>query len=147
MSDSYLDHIPSREREKIRKRMRSPEAYEALREKVKGPEDLEREMERNEKMAELRLGLESEPQLKAALKNQVEKDMKEQGIESLLDAPDASTEALKALAEGKFQVAVSSHPQTHEDTVVVMPEGKIAEKLPLKKAFNDRYMHQFAKPV
>ncbi|OGJ56201.1 hypothetical protein A3D88_01255 [Candidatus Peribacteria bacterium RIFCSPHIGHO2_02_FULL_52_16] len=147
MSDSYLDHIPSREREKIRKRMRSPEAYEALREKVKGPEDLEREMERNEKMAELRFGLESEPQLKAALKNQVEKDMKEQGIESLLDAPDASTEALKALAEGKFQVAVSSHPQTHEDTVVVMPEGKIAEKLPLKKAFNDRYMHQFAKPV
>ena len=147
MSDSYLDHLPSGVREKIRKRMRSPEAYEALREKVKGPEDLEREMERNEKMAELRFALESEPHLKTALKDQVEKDMKEQGIESLLDAPDASTEALKALAEGKFQVAVSSHPQTHEDTVVVMPEGKIAEKLPLKKAFNDRYMHQFAKPV
>ncbi len=31
MSDSYLDHLPSRERERIRKKMRSPEAYEALR--------------------------------------------------------------------------------------------------------------------
>ena len=147
MSDSFLDHLPSGVREKIRKRMRSPEAYEALREKVKGPEDLEREMERNEKTAELRFGLESEPHLKSGLKDQVEKDMKEQGIASLLDAPNASTEALKALAEGKFQVTVSSHPHTHEDTVVLMPEGKVAEKLPLKKAFNDRYVRQFTKQM
>ena len=54
---SWLDRIPSREREKIRKRLRSPEEYERLREKVKGPEDLEREMERNAEFAEARLTL------------------------------------------------------------------------------------------
>ena len=143
MSDSYLDHIPSREREKIRKRMRSPEAYEALREKVKGPEDLEREMERNEKMAELRFSLESEPHQKSALKDQIEKDMAEQGIEAMLDASEISTEALKAIAEGKFHVAISSHPQTHEDTIVLMPEGHVAEKLPIKKSLSDQYAQQF----
>ena len=32
MSDSFLDHIPSAEREKIRQRLSSPEEYERLRE-------------------------------------------------------------------------------------------------------------------
>ncbi len=46
MSD-YMDRLPTKEKERIRKKMRSPEAYERLREKVKGPEDLENEMEKS----------------------------------------------------------------------------------------------------
>lgn len=136
-----MDHLPGHEREKIRKRLRSPEAYEKLREKVKGPEDLERELERSEKMAEVNFALESEPKAKESLKAQVEKDLSEQGIEQVLeDAPSA--EAKKSLEQGKFIVQVSSHPNTHQDALVVIPEGNVQEKLPIKPQFSDRYMGQ-----
>lgn len=142
MSDSFLDHIPSQEREKIRKRMRSPEAYEKLREKVKGPEDLEREMDRSEKLAELNFAMESEPTTHDAVKKQIEKDLAEQGSEALLEtSPDADTKA--SLEQGKFIVQVSSHPSTHEDALVVIPEGNVQEKLPIKMQFSDRYVGQF----
>ena len=78
MSDSFLDRLPSNEREKIRKRMRSPEAYERLREKVKGPEDLEKEMDRSEKLAEAHLAMESDPRLKESLKSSIEQSIGEQ---------------------------------------------------------------------
>lgn len=143
MADSWLDHIPSHEREKIRKRMRSPEAYEKLREKVKGPEDLEREMEKNEVMAELKFSLETEPALHGALKSAIEKEMTDQGIEHMLEETPIMDHKIK-LERGKFKVTVSSHPATHHDQLSVVPEGNVQEKLPLKPAVSDRYVAQFA---
>lgn len=141
MSDSFLDHLPSREREKIRKRLRSPEAYERLREKVKGPEDLEREMERSEKLAELHLALESDPQFKETLKQSIETDIKEQGIDAVLESMNEDLQ--KDLEAGKFSVAIESHPETHEDSLVVIPEGNVQEKIPVKTLFSEKYIGQF----
>lgn len=146
MPDSYLDHLPSAEREKIRKRMRSPEAYERLREKVKGPEDLEKEMQRSENMAELSFEMESNPERKESVRAAIEKDIAEQGIERVLDAKELSSEQKKSLEQGKFAVAVSSHPKTSEDVLVVMPEGNIQEKIPVKTTFSEKYVSQFVRP-
>lgn len=143
MSDSsFMDHIPSHEREKIRKRLRSPEAYEKLRDTVKGPEDLEREMARSEKLAELNFAMESEPKTHDAVKKQVEKDIAEQGVEKVLEH-HPPVDAKKSLEQGKFIVQVSAHPKTHQDALVVVPEGNIQEKLPIKPSFSDRYVSQF----
>lgn len=142
MSDSWLDRVPSAEREKIRKRMRSPEAYAELREKVKGPEDLEREMEHNEAMAELRFEMESEPALKEALKKQVEKDMNEKGIEHVLEH-QPSADAKAALDRGAFKVSVEAHPKTQLDQLVAVPEGNVQEKLPIKLSLCNQYLSQF----
>jgi len=138
MSD-FVDHLPSQEREKIRKKMRSPEAYERLREKVKGPEDLENEMEKNDRMAEMRFALESEPHMKEKIKSHIEKDMKEQGIENVLESEKISKEDLAKIAEGKFTLAISNHPATHEDAMVVIPEGNVQEKIPVKVSFTEKY--------
>ncbi len=140
MSDAFLDHIPSQEREKIRKKMRSPEAYERLRESVKGPEDLEREMDKAEKLAELSFALETEPHMQEKMKKTIEKELQEKGIDALLDLSEDLPHAVsQMLLAGKFSVAVSSHPSTHEDTVVVVPEGNIQEKIPLKQNLSNAY--------
>jgi hypothetical protein len=143
MPDSYLDHLSSHEREKIRKKMRSPEAYEALRERVKGPENLEREMERSEKMAELHFALESEPHLAQHLKKHMEKDIAEQGIEAVLDKAVLPPALKKSLEQGRFILKVSSHPKTHEDALIVVPEGNVQEKIPVKTQQSERYIQQF----
>jgi hypothetical protein len=146
MPDSWLDHIPSHEREKIRKRLRSPEEYEKLREKVKGPEDLEKEMEKNEAMAELRFALESEPDTHDALKSQIEKDLREQGIEGMLEGLiDAATKS--AIEQGNFRITVSTHPLTHQDQVMIVPEGNVQEQIPITKMLNDRYVGQFQQQI
>ena len=145
MEGSWMDHIAPAERMKIRKRMRSPEAYEKLRDKVKGPEDLKEEMKKSEALAELHFALESEKPMHDALKSQVEKDMKEQGIDGVIDSSKLSPEARKSLEQGKFTLTVSSHPQTHHDTLTAVPEGNVQEKIPLKQTFNDRYVGQFLK--
>lgn len=142
MSDSWLDHIPSHEREKIRKRLRSPEEYERLREKVKGPEDLAEEMKFNESIAELRFGIESEPDVHDALKNDLEMQINGQGIEKVLER-SGSEKAKKMLEQGKFRVTVSAHPSTHQDQLMVVPEGNVQEKIPVKKMLSDRYAGQF----
>jgi len=142
MSDSYLDHIPSAEREKIRKRMRSPEAYEKLREKVKGPEDLEREMEKNEKMAEAGFALESDPKVQEAMRKQVEKDVREQGIEEVLEQVPNNADVKKAIERGKFRLTVSAHPSTHHDQMMVVPEGNVQEQIPVKQMFSETYTVQ-----
>ncbi len=142
MSDSYLDHLSTPERERIRKRMRSPEAYEMLREKVKGPEDLEREMKKNERMAEIRFQMESEPAMAETMKATVEKDIQERGVEQIFDQ-ELSKEAKKALMEGKFTLTVTSHPKTHQDVLVAIPEGHIQEKLPIKPTLGEEYVRQF----
>jgi hypothetical protein len=144
MSDSWLDHLPTNERTKLRKRMRSAAEYEKLRENVKGPEDLEKEMNRNEGLAELRFAMETQLEVKNALKKQMEKDMREQGIESVIESERLSPEQRKSLETGKFAVAVSMHPSTHQDHLVVISEGNVQEHIPLKASFNDRYVAQFA---
>ena len=142
MSDNFFDHIPSHEREKIRKRMRSPEAYEKLRESVKGPEDLEREMEKMDAMAEMHFALESDHKMQEAMKKTVESAM-EQGIESVLDHPNLSPEAKKSIEAGKFKLTVSSHPKTHQDQVMVVAEGNVQEKIPVTQKINDQLATQF----
>lgn len=128
---------------KIRKRLRSESEYERVREKVKGPEDLEREMEKNERMAELHFALESEPVLKDALKKQVENDIREQGIESVVDLDGASPEAKAALDRGAFTVTVAPHPKEKHDAISVVLEGVVQEKLPVQPSFSERYLAQF----
>ncbi len=141
MSD-YVDHLPSQERERIRKRMRSPEAYERLREKVKGPEDLESEMEKSEKLAELHFALESDRAASEKLKATIEKDISEQGIENILETDQLSPDMKKQLEAGQFTVTVSAHPSTHEDALVVLSEGVIQEKIPVKQSMSETYSGQ-----
>lgn len=142
MSDSFLDHIPSHEQQKLRKRM-SPAAYEKLRERVKGPEDLERELKRGEQMAELRFHLETEPKIQDRFKEQVSQDMQEQGIENVVESDQLSPQQKQALEQKKFRVTVSSHPSTHQDQVTVLPEGKVQEAIPVKPSFSEQYVAQF----
>jgi formiminotetrahydrofolate cyclodeaminase len=123
--------------------MMSPEAYERLREKVKGPEDLEKELKRGEQMAELSFELQTDEKLRERLRAQADKDMREFGVERVIDAVPISAESKKALEQGKFMLAVASHPTTHQDQVVAVPEGNVQEKIPLKASFSDRYVTQF----
>lgn len=151
MSDSYLDHIPSQEREKIRKRMRSPEAYERLRDSVKGPEDLEREMEKNADFAEVKLTLETEPGAQEKARNTVQEYAREQGADAVLESlPRGAKEALK---KGNFDVTVDH--TSHEPRLAITlknspqssgseaPMGNIAEALPLKPALQQQILASF----
>ena len=142
MPDNFLDHIPSIDRERIKKRLRSPEAYALLRERVKGPEDLERHMERMDAMAELHFALESEPKVQESLKKQVEKDIASLGIENVLETDRASPNARKAIEQGKFAMKVEAHRQTKEDALHAVSEGRVQEKLPVKTSFSDAYVGQ-----
>ena len=130
---SWLDHLPSNERSKIRKRLRSPEAYERLREKVKGPEDLEREMEKMEALAELTLSMEMTPGMKENVKESISEDLKEQGIENVLEAGDLPLESQDAILSGNFEISVESHPESQEDCLSLLPNGNVAEKIPITK--------------
>lgn len=145
MSDSFLDHLPSQERAKIRKRLRSPEEYERLREKVKGPEDLEREMKKAEQMAEVKFRIETEPETMERLQNGVADDLEKKGIEVVLEETSLSESARAALEQGRFMVSVEAHPQTHEDALVVLPEGNIQDKVPVKPAMSERYIQSLLK--
>jgi archaellum component FlaD/FlaE len=140
MSDSFLDHLPSQEREKIRKRLRSPAEYQRLREKVKGPEDLEREMKKSEQIAEVSFRLETEPETAQRLQDRITKDMKERGVETVLENEDISESARLALEQGRFNVSVEAHPKTHEDTLVVIPEGNVQDRIPVKPLLNEGYV-------
>ena len=154
MSDSsFLDHLPSAEREKIRKRLRSPEEYERLREKVKGPEDLEREMDRNAEFAEAKLILETEPKAQEKAKNSVQEAVKEEGMESAFEK--FSEHLSKALEQGKFDIVVDQ--KSHELQLAVklrnspkdknsfdMPSGNVQEVFPLKISLQQQLMSSFS---
>ncbi len=142
MSD-FMDQLPSKEKERIRKKMRSPEAYERLRDKVKGPEDLENEMKKSEQLAELHFALESDEKIAEKLKATIEKDLREQGVESMIETEALSAEAKQQIEAGKFTLAVSAHPSTHEDGLMLLPEGNVQEKIPLKASFSEQYAGQF----
>lgn len=143
MEGSWLDGLPSHERMKLRRRLRSPEVYEKLRERVKGPQDLERELRRSELLAELHFALETEPEIRDALKKQIEKDLQEQGIEAVIDARMLSPDVRRILEQGKFTLTVSAHPSTHHDVLTILPEGNVQTKLPLTARFNEQYVQQF----
>jgi hypothetical protein len=140
MSDPWLDHIPSHEREKIRKRLRSPEEYERLRERVKGPEDLERELRHNAEFAEVKLTLETEPQAQERAKEAVKAFISEKGMDAAFD--HASESLRNALARGNFEVTVdnSGEPKLavrpkqapKEKKGNQVPTGKVAEVFHLK---------------
>ncbi len=153
MSDSYLDHLPSHEREKIRKRLRSPEEYERLREKVKGPEDLEREMNRNAEFAEAKLHLETEPSVQEHAKDAVAAFIDKQGLDSAFDKLPAS--AREALRKGQFEVTVdvsgkeprlavkpTAKPKEKKGATDA-PSGNVAEVYPLKAALQQQVMASF----
>jgi len=135
--------MPSSERQKVREKYKlSAAAYEKLREKVKGPEDLERESQWNEAMAQLRFGLETEPEMKKALKAQIEKDIAQQGIEAVLANPDIPKEMKQQLESGSFEVDVDSPTEDVSDQLVVKPEGNIGESIPVSKTLTESYLSQ-----
>jgi hypothetical protein len=145
MSDSFLDRLGSPERQRIIKRLRSPEAYERLREKVKGPEDLEQALDRAEKMAELHFALESNEAAREKIKAAVERSFEEGGIDAVAEKPgDISEEARAAIAEGKFSLAVSPDPETHEDILTLLPEGNVGEKVPVTMSLAESCVSQLS---
>lgn len=140
---SWLDILPSNERQKIREKYKmSAAAYEKLREKVKGPEELQEELNRNEIMAQLKFDLETQPEMKEALKKQLEQDLKEQGIEAMLKNPDISAELRQQLESGAFEVTVASPSEKEPDQLVVVPEGNISERAALSTSVQDSYLSQ-----
>ncbi len=151
MSDSaWIDHIPSHEREKIRKRLRSPEEYERLREKVKGPEDLEREMEKNAEFAEARLSLESDPKSQERSRDAVAAFAREQGSAAALE--DAPASAGESLTKGHFDVVVTE--KNHEPRLAVKlkkpekgpvsaPSGTVSEVFALKPVLQQQILATF----
>jgi len=138
---TWLDQLPSNERARIRARLRSPEAYEKLREKVKGPEDMEQEMEKNEALAELSFALETEPVVKDALKTQIEKDIAEQGVEAVFG--EVSPDRIYLLEQGKFEIDVDASADSAQEQLVVIPEGTVNEKIPLTQNMSEKYVRQF----
>ena len=148
MSDSFLDHLSTHEREKIRKRMRSPEAYERLREKVKGPEDLEREMEKNAESADLSLSLETEPGTQEKAKDIVRSAIAEQGIDGVLDkAPGSAAEAIQS---ANFDVTIDHTQKGPKISVRVKTSsdasmGTIQETIPLKATLQKTIMARLKK--
>ena len=147
MSDSWLDMLPSSERQKVRERYKmSAGAYEKWREKVRerGPEYIEKEQMWNEAMAQLKFALESEPHMKQALKQQLEKDLAEQGIEAVLQDPNLPEDLKNLIEQGQFDITVDSPQEDEHDTLVVVPEGNVSEKLPVTFQLTESYVSQLA---
>ena len=145
MSDPFLDRLAGPEKERVIKRLRSPEAYERLREKVKGPEDLERALDRAEKMAELHFALESNRERHDRLKSFVERAIAEKGIDAVVERPSELSDAARdAIADGKFVLAVAPDPVTHDDALAVLPEGNVAERVPVNASLSDACVSQLS---
>jgi hypothetical protein len=64
-------------------------------------------------------------------------------MEEVFEMQDASPDAQKKIEQGKFRLAVRSHPSTHQDQLVVIPEGNVQEQIAVKPTFSERYMAQF----
>lgn len=140
MPDSFLDHLGGPEKQRILKRLRSPEAYERLREKVKGPEDLERALDRAERIAELHFALETDRAAHERMKSIVERAVREDPDGTF----EADTEIPAAVKEGRFTLAVVPHEETHEDALTVLPEGNVQEKIPVRAALLEECLSQLS---
>lgn len=140
----WVDMLPSYERRKRRMERMDPAAYEKLREKVKGPEQLAEEMDRNEELAELALALELEPKLKEELKKDIERIMQDMGLTAVIDsASSLSGSSMQDIEQGKFTVSVDTDPKTNRDQIVLSPEGNVQEKIPMNYSLNEQYVSQF----
>ncbi|MBI3336990.1 hypothetical protein HYZ98_05525 [Candidatus Peregrinibacteria bacterium] len=139
---SWLDRIPSSERMRLRSRpKRSPEAYASEREEKLG-ETMEKASEQADferGLAELSFALETEPRVREALAKQVQEDMKEKGIDELIDDGKLSDAARAALTQGKITVSATG------DQLMIAPEGNVQEALPIKQKIADQYIGQFMK--
>tara|TARA_B100001971_G_scaffold209190_1_gene232335 strand:- start:881 stop:1306 length:426 start_codon:yes stop_codon:yes gene_type:complete len=124
-----------REKMKRAKKKMSPAAYEKLRERVKGPEDLEKELGQMEHLANLKFNMESEPHVKEKLKEKIKEDIDAKGMDEVLAGN---------LEEGDFDVSIEENPDTHEDQLVVAPEGNVSEKIVIKPAYSEQYIAQFS---
>ncbi|PIR54176.1 hypothetical protein COU75_02220 [Candidatus Peregrinibacteria bacterium CG10_big_fil_rev_8_21_14_0_10_42_8] len=140
---SWLDKFPSGEKERVRERFRmSPAAYEKMRERVKGPEDLKEEMQWNEAMAQLKFALETEKELKDALIEQIASDIESGGLESVLESVDLPQEIRDQLERGEFDVHVDTPVESERDQIVLVPEGNITEKIPINFSLSETYVSQ-----
>lgn len=102
---------------------------------------MEREMEKNEVLAELSFALETEPVVKDALKTQLEKDIAEQGIQAVFG--EVSPERIYALEQGNFEITVDAPSDSSHEQLVVIPEGTVNEKIPLTQNMSEKYVQQF----
>lgn len=140
---SWLDQLPSGEQQKVRARFRmSPAAYEKMRERVKGPEDLKEEQEWNEEMAQLKFTLETEKPVKDALKEQIISDIENGGIESITEDTNLSPETEKQIEQGQFEITVDSVTEDSNDQLVIVPEGNVGEKIPIRFSLTQSYMSE-----
>ena len=143
MSDAWLDKLPGTAKQKERMKYKmSARAYEKLRQKVVGPEKAKEAMKWNEAMAQLKFGLETEPEFKEALKQQIEKDMAEQGIEAVLDMSEVPANLKQQLESGDFDVSIVSPSEDVPDQLVLTPEGNIGEAIPVSKTLMESYISQ-----
>ena len=135
------EFLPSYEKEKLRKKLRSPEEYEKSREAVKdrGPEYIEKEMDYNERMAELAFLLESEPVVKDELKKSLQETIGESGAESVVESAQITEQQKASIEEGDFDVSVDSNPNTNMDQLMLSVSGNVSEKVPVNKTINDSY--------
>ncbi len=118
----------------------SPAAYEKLRERVKGPEDLEREQLWNEAMAQLKFAIETEPSVKEALKEQLKSDIESNGIEEVFE--DIPEDLREALSTGQFEVTIDAPREDAQDQIVIVPEGNVSEKIPIRFSLSETYVSQ-----
>ena len=135
----WLDMLPNNEKKRLRKRMRSPEAYQESREKVKSLEEITDEVDQNELMADLQFALETEPRVQEALKQEIEKDLTDVGIENMVEGAPSSS-MIDALSSGSYQLSVRSNESTGSEEMVVTAEGHVSETLPMKKSYSDKYI-------
>jgi hypothetical protein len=142
MSDPAMDGLPSHERERVRKRLRNPWEYAKLREKVKGPEDLQRELRAAEALADAKLALESDEQAQEGLRRSMHEQVQAQGPESLVDVAKLTPQQRSTLEQGRFTVAVREDAKGTSDALSVVPEGNVSDRLPLKPAASLRYTQQ-----
>lgn len=142
---SIIDFLPSYEKTKRRARMRSPEEYERIREKVKSPEKIAEEMDKNEHLAELNFALETEPKMRQALQEQIREDISAQGLENLVERFEELSENEKqSIDQGQFDVGIDSYTEDQSDRVTLYPEGNVNEKVPLTKKQSEHYAQQLS---
>lgn len=124
----------------------SAAAYERLREKVKGPEDLEQELSKGEALAEIHFALESDPTMHERARTTIEKELLQDPDGTLEHAESLSPAAREAIAKGRFTVQVGPHPKEHHDAVLLVPEGNVQETIALKPALSDRFVAGLLRP-
>ena len=137
---SWLDILPSHERQKLREKLRSPKEYAKSRESIPNLQEIDEQVERAKALAELKLALELEPRLEEELRKNIERDLQEQGSEALLQS---APENISFLQEENFHIDIVEDPNTKQDTIALLPEGNPGEKVPLKPAISDRYAMEF----